>query len=548
MNWHKNAIFYELRLRAFQDGDGDGIGDFEGLRMRLDYLQWLGVDVIWIMPFYPSHRTDDGYDVDDYFKIAPEYGSLEDFKATLAAIHARGMKVITDLVLNHTSDQHEWFLQSRISKDSPLRDYYVWSATNSTYNSPDCDVISASMEKSNWELDPTTGDYFWHRFYKTQPDLNYDNPAVQTAMLDAVRFWLDLGIDGFRLDAVPFLFEEEITQPDGTTRVICANHPRTFAYLRQIRALIDTHYGADRIMLAETDMPAADVLHYFHHPDYGDIMHTNFNFPLMPRLFLGMATADKTPIQRAIDAMPALPEGAAFANFLRNHDELSLHRVNDAERAAMYAAYVTDPTRDQYGVGIRRRLASLMGNDRAKIELMHSLLFTLPGTPVLYYGDEIGMWDDLTLDDRYPVRTAMQWDANANGGFTTHPDPETPIIRDAEHGFISVNVAAQRADPDALIHTVRAMIVARKLLPTLGDGALTWFDTDSNALLGFWRTGNPSSALPTGRLLALHNLSAASIAVTLPDGARFAGALSDLGIVENTVMLEPHGYRWLVEI
>lgn len=548
MDWHKNAIFYELRLRAFQDGDGDGIGDFAGLRQRLDYLQWLGVDVIWIMPFYPSHRSDDGYDIDDYHAIAPEYGDLDDFRGVIDAIHAKGMRVITDLVLNHTSDQHTWFRQARQSKDSPFRDHYVWSGDNHKYTSPDCGVISSGVESSNWELDPHTGEYFWHRFYRTQPDLNYDNPVVQRAMIDAVRHWLDLGIDGFRLDAVPFLFEEEVVQPDGATRVICANHPRTFEYLRRIRALIESDYDGDRVLLAETDMPAVDVLKYFHHPEYGDIMHANFNFPLMPRLFLGAAQSNRTAIVRAVDAMPLPPPGAVFANFLRNHDELSLHRADDAERAAMYAAYVTDPIIDQYGVGIRRRLAPLMKNDRAKIELMHSLLFTLPGVPTLYYGDEIGMGDDMTLTDRYPVRTAMQWDASMNGGFSTSPSPETPIIAQGEYGFPTVNIAAQRADPDSLIHSVRAMILGRKLMPALSDGALTWYDTGDDALLAFWRTGSPSDTLPSGRFLALHNLSDTPRIVTLPDGVRFVGALRDLGVVEGTIRLEAHGYRWLTAL
>ncbi len=461
MRWYSQAVFYELYLRAFCDGNGDGHGDFAGLRQKLDYLQWLGVDCIWLLPINSSPLKDDGYDVSSFYGLHPTYGFLEDFQMTVEEVHRRGMRIITDLVVNHTSDQHPWFEEARRAKDSPMRDFYMWSDTPNRYAG--ARIIFLDTEKSNWTLDETTGQYYWHRFYSSQPDLNYDNPAVHEAMFNVFKFWLDMGIDGFRVDAVPYLYEREGTN--------CENLPETHAFLKKTRAFVEANYpGA--VLLGEANQWPWDLLPYFGDDDE---FHLCFHFPVMPRLYMALAREDRSSVVQIMNDTPAIPPGSQWATFLRNHDELTLEMVTPEERAFMWDFYAADP-RYRLNLGIRRRLAPLMDNDRRKIELLHSLLFTLPGTPVLYYGDEIGMGDDVTLPDRNGVRTPMQWTAGLNAGFSTADRLYAPVISDPVYGYQQVNVAAQRSDPGALVHVIRSMIQARKRLPVLAHGSLEWLD------------------------------------------------------------------------
>jgi maltose alpha-D-glucosyltransferase/alpha-amylase len=402
--WYKDAVFYELYVRAFCDGDGDGHGDFKGLIQKLDYLRELGVDCIWLLPVYPSPLLDDGYDVADFYGIHPDYGTRDDFKALLDEAHKRGLRVVADLVLNHTSDQHPWFKEARTSRDSPRRGYYVWSDTDQKYR--DARIIFIDSQASNWAYDPQSGQYYWHRFFSHQPDLNYDNPEVQQAMLDVVRFWLDLGVDGFRADAVPYLFERE-----GTS---CENLPETHAYLKRLRAFIEDNYPG-RILLSEANQWPEDTRAYF---GGGDEFHMAFHFPAMPRIFMALARGDRQPILDILARTPPIPESCQWCNFLRCHDELTLEMVSEEERAFMWDFYAPEP-RMRLNLGIRRRLAPLLDNDRRKIELANSILFTMPGSPIIYYGDEIGMGDNIWLEDRDGVRTPMQWSGEENAGFST---------------------------------------------------------------------------------------------------------------------------------
>ncbi len=530
INWHKNAVFYELYLRAFHDGNNDGHGDFDGLRRRLDYLQWLGVDVIWLLPMYPSPLKDDGYDVASYYGINPTFGQLEDFMMTLEEVHRRGMKLITDLVLNHTSDQHPWFQEARRSKDSPMHDFYVWTEDPDKYK--EARIIFLDTERSNWAYNASTGEYYWHRFYSTQPDLNYDNPRVREEALKMVKFWLDLGVDGFRLDAVPYLFEREGTN--------CENLPETHAFLKQVRKFVDDHYPG-RILLAEANQWPQDLLPYF---GDGDELHMCFNFPVMPRLYMAVAKGDKTPVIDVINATPAIPAGCEWATFLRNHDELTLEMVTPEDRAFMWDFYAPEHSQ-RLNLGIRRRLAPLMNNDRDKIELMHSLLLTLPGTPVLYYGDEIGMGDDVSLPDRNGVRTPMQWSGDdVNGGFSAAPPNSlyAPVIRDPLYGFQIVNVASQQADSSSLLHTVRNMLLKRKTQPALLDGALEWYETGTPSVLGFVRT------TAADRVLALHNLTDTVQTITLPAGKSYRHVLNDTpSLYSGSITLKRYAYLWLRE-
>lgn len=528
MTWHNNAIFYELYLRAFRDSNGDGHGDFAGLREKLDYLQWLGVDCIWLLPIYPSPLKDDGYDIASFYGVNPDFGFLEDFRMTVEEIHRRGMKIIADLVVNHTSDQHPWFIESRRSKDSPMRDFYVWSPTDDKY--AETRIIFVDTEKSNWTYDEQTGEYYWHRFYSSQPDLNYDNPAVQDEMLRIIHFWMEQGIDGFRVDAVPYLFEREGTN--------CENLPETHDYLKRMRRYIDEHFP-EAIFLGEANQWAQELRPYFG-DENGDEFHLCFHFPVMPRLYMALARQDRTSVVEVLADTPEIPDNAQWATFLRNHDELTLEMVTEEDRQFMWAHYSPDP-KQRMNLGIRRRLAPLMDNDGRKILLMNSLLFTLPGAPVLYYGDEIGMGDDISLFDRNGVRTAMQWTAEANAGFSEASDEKlyAPVISDAEFGYSRVNVAAQQADESSLLHTVRQMIHTRKGLPLLAKGRLTWLAELPVDLLCFWREED------TQRLLALHNLSDQPREVPLPEG-RFRDALHpDEVILSGLLTLPPYGYRWL---
>jgi maltose alpha-D-glucosyltransferase/alpha-amylase len=536
MGWYKNAVFYEVYIRAFADGNGDGHGDFRGLTEKLDYFQELGVDCLWLLPMYPSPLRDDGYDVSDFYGIHPDYGTLEDFKAFLAAAHARGLRVIADLVLNHTSDQHPWFQAARADRHSPFRDYYVWSDTDQRYRQ--ARIIFLDTETSNWAWDPVAGQYYWHRFYAFQPDLNFDNPAVQAEMLNVIAFWLDLGLDGFRVDAVPYLFEREGTN--------CENLPETHAYLKRIRRLVNERYP-DRILLAEANQWPHDLRPYFGNGD--DEFHMAFHFPLMPRIFMALRQADHQPIVRIMQAMPPIPEACQWCTFLRNHDELTLEMVTEEERQWMWREYAPEP-RMRLNLGIRRRLAPLLDGDRRKIELAYALLFALPGSPILYYGDEIGMGDNIWLDDRDGLRTPMQWNDGLNAGFSSAPAEALylPVIDDERFGYRRVNVAAQRADPGSLWHALRRLIAVRKAQPVFGGSCCEFIESDNPTILAVRRTDSGET------ILALHNLSGLPQRLSL-DLSRWQGArprdlfsqeaLAQIGAMPYALTLQPYAYRWL---
>ncbi len=530
--WFKNAVFYEVYPRAFADGNGDGHGDLRGLTARLDYFRDLGVDCLWLQPIYPSPLEDDGYDIADYYTIHPDYGTLDDFKTFLGEAHERGLRVIADLVLNHTSDQHPWFQAARASKDSPYRDYYVWSDTDRKFG--EARIIFIDTQASNWTWDEMAGQYYWHRFYPCQPDLNYDNPAVRAEMLKVMRFWLDLGIDGFRADAVPYLFEREGTN--------CENLPETHAYLKELRHFLEQHYP-DRVLLAEANQWPQEVRPYF---GDGDEFHMAFHFPVMPRIFMALARADRTPIADILSATPAIPGNCQWCTFLRNHDELTLEMVTPEEREFMWQTFAPQP-RMRLNLGIRRRLAPLLDGDRRKIELLNSILFTLPGSPILYYGDEIGMGDAIWLDDRDGVRTPMQWDGGQNAGFSTAPPEKlyASPVDDEQFSYHHVNVAAQRADPGSLWNTLRRMIAVRKQEPALGCGNCQILPIENRAVLGLVRSCDGQS------VLALHNMSAHPQTVELSSQRGQAARLlsshphPDALDLSHALTLNPYEYLWL---
>ena len=487
--WYKSAIIYEAHIRAFHDSNGDGIGDFPGLTQKLDYLQDLGVTAIWLLPFYPSPLRDDGYDIADYTSINPSYGTLEDFKAFVKEAHARNIRVITELVLNHTSDQHPWFKRAcKAPKGSPERDFYVWSDTDEKYRN--VRIIFKDFEPSNWTFNRQAGQYYWHRFYHHQPDLNFDNPAVQDAMLGVMDQWFEMGVDGVRLDAVPYLFEREGTN--------CENLKEGHEFLRKLRAHVDAKFPG-RMLLAEANMWPEDSVAYF---GKGDECNMAFHFPVMPRLYMAMHQEDRFPIVDILQQTPAIPESCQWAVFLRNHDELTLEMVTDEERDYMYRAYAYD-RRARINLGIRRRLAPLLGNNRRKIELMNALLFALPGTPVLYYGDEIGMGDNIYLGDRDAVRTPMQWSADRNAGFSK-ANPQKlflPTIIDPEYHYETINVEAQQANPQSLLSWMKRLIALRQRHPVFGRGTVEFLHPDNPRVLAFIRDdGNE-------RILVVANLS-----------------------------------------
>jgi maltose alpha-D-glucosyltransferase / alpha-amylase len=539
--WYKNAVFYEVYVRAYQDSNGDGHGDLNGLTQKLDYLRDLGVDCLWLLPIYPSPLKDDGYDIADYYHVLDTYGTLEDFKALLGAAHQRGMRVIADLVLNHTSDQHPWFQAARSDRNSPYRDYYVWSDSDQKYK--DARIIFLDTEKSNWTWDPVAGQYFWHRFYSSQPDLNYDNPRLQAEMLNIARFWLDLGVDGFRADAVPYLFEREGTN--------CENLVETHAYLKHLRRFIDENYPG-RILLCEANQWPEDVRPYF---GDGDEFQMGFHFPVMPRIYMALRKADISPLVWILDRTPPIPDNCQWCTFLRNHDELTLEMVTEEERQWMWQEYAPDP-RMRLNLGIRRRLAPLLDNDRRKIELANSLLFSLPGSPVIYYGDEIGMGDDIWLPDRNGVRTPMQWDDSANAGFSSAPADRlfTPLIQNDDFGPQRVNLTAQRTDPNSFWHTVRRMIEARKSHKAFGRGSFAWAETGNPSIAAYWRVYNNE------RILIVNNLAdePQTIQVTLGEPSTLLwmaehprelfGAQPQPFIQGQYLLinLEPYQYRWFL--
>lgn len=529
--WYKNAVFYQVYPRAFYDSDGDGHGDLQGITLKLDYLQDLGIDCLWIMPIYPSPLVDDGYDIADFYGIHPDYGDLNDFKALIRAAHQRGIRIITDLVLNHTSDQHSWFQAARQGPHNSFYEYYVWSDSDQTYHQ--ARIIFLDVEKSNWAWDEKVGKYYWHRFYTSQPDLNYDNPAVQNEMLAVMRYWLDLGVDGFRADAVPYLFEREGT--------VCENLPETHAYLKRLRRLIDEQYPG-RILLCEANQWPEDVREYF---GENDEFHMGFHFPLMPRIFKAIGEGDVAPISWIFERTPAIPESNQWCTFLRNHDELTLEMVTEEERQWMWERYAPEP-RMRLNLGIRRRLAPLLDNDRRKIELAYSLLFTLPGSPIIYYGDEIGMGDNIWLDDRNGVRTPMQWEAGENAGFSD-ASPErlfVPVISDPEFNPERVNVAKLTADPNSLLNKIKSMINASKSNLAFGMGDFEWAQDNSTLSSGpiaaYWRTHGDE------KLLIINNLSALKQTVSIKLPPRHTPNIRE--ILGNTIRIEIDKGKLLAEI
>ena len=536
--WYRSAVFYEVLVRAFFDSDNNGSGDLKGLTEKLDYLQWLGVDCLWLPPFYDSPLRDGGYDIRDFRAVLDEFGTVEDFKVLLDEAHARGIRVITDLVMNHTSDSHEWFQQSRTDPDGPYGDFYVWTDDPDTYSG--ARIIFVDTEDSNWTYDPVRGQYYWHRFFSHQPDLNYDNPAVQEAMLDVLRFWSDLGIDGFRLDAVPYLFEREGTN--------CENLPETHAFLKRCRKVMDEEYPG-RVLLAEANQWPSDVVEYFGDPEVGgDECHMAFHFPLMPRIFMAVRKQSRFPISEILESTPEIPSSAQWGIFLRNHDELTLEMVTDAERDYMYAEYAHDP-RMKANIGIRRRLAPLLQNDRTQLELFNALLLSLPGSPVLYYGDEIGMGDNIWLGDRDGVRTPMQWSPDRNAGFSK-ADPGRlylPTIQDATYGYQAVNVENQASYSNSLLNWVRRLIQVRKRYEAFGLGDFRELNSDTASVLTYLRTYGDEV------LLCVNNLSSYPAAVSL-DLSEFAGAtpveltgsvpFPTIGTDSYQITLPGHGFYW----
>ncbi|MFI9271094.1 maltose alpha-D-glucosyltransferase [Kitasatospora sp. NPDC052896] len=542
--WFKRAVFYEVLVRSFFDSNGDGTGDLRGLTSKLDYLRWLGVDCLWLPPFYASPLRDGGYDISDYRAVLPEYGTIDDFVELLDAAHARGIRVVVDLVMNHTSDQHRWFQESRQHPDGPYGDFYVWADDDQGY--PDARIIFVDTEDSNWTHDPVRGQYYWHRFFSHQPDLNYDNPRVQDAMLDMLRFWLDLGIDGFRMDAVPYLFVEEGTNGE--------NLPRTHEFLKLVRKVVDDEYPG-RVLLAEANQWPTDAVEYFgDHGTGGDEAQMAFHFPLMPRLFMALRQESRTPISEILARTPVIPAGSQWGVFLRNHDELTLEMVTDEERAYMYAEYAKDP-RMRANIGIRRRLAPLLDNDRRQIELLTALLLSMPGSPILYYGDEIGMGDNIWLTDRDGVRTPMQWTPDRNAGFSTANPGRLvlPVIMDPTYGHASVNVEAQLSVESSLLHWTRRMLTVRRSHPAFGLGTFEELDTGNPGVLAYARR-LVRPGRPDDLVICVNNLSRHP----QPASLRLAEAvgLVPLELTGNVpfpvvtdepyqVTLAGHGFLWL---
>jgi len=533
--WYQDAVIYEVHVRAFADSDGDGIGDFRGLLGKLDYLQELGVTALWLLPFYPSPLRDDGYDIADYRKVHPAYGTLRDFRAVLRGCHERGIRVITELVLAHTSDEHAWFKRARLAPEgSAHRDFYTWSDTPEKYR--DARIIFTDTETSNWAFDPVAKAYYWHRFYSHQPALNYDSPQVRQAMFDVVDYWLDMGVDGLRLDAVPYLYARE-----GTT---CENLTETYQFLKDLRRHIDERYD-DRMLLAEANQWPEDAVKYL---GDGDACHMAFHFPLMPRLFMAARQEDRFPIVDILNETPPIPPNCQWGMFLRNHDELTLEMVTDEERDYMYRVYAED-LQARINVGIRRRLAPLLGNDRRLIEMMNGLLFSMPGTPIVYYGDEIGMGDNIYLGDRNGVRTPMQWDADKNAGFST-ANPQRlylPVIIDPEYHSQAVNVAAQDENPSSLLWWMRRLIALRTRYQAFSRGSLDLLFPDNRKVLAFLRCFGDET------ILVVVNLSRFTQAVEL-DLSAYRGAIPvelfgssefpEVGDLPYFITLGGHGFYW----
>lgn len=522
--WHRRSVFYEVMVRSFMDSNGDGTGDLSGLISKLDYLQWLGVDALWLPPFFQSPLRDGGYDIADYTAVLPEFGTIEQFRELVTKAHERNMRIVIDLVINHTSDQHPWFQASREDPDGPYGDYYVWSDTDEKYDN--VRVIFVDTEETNWAFDPVRRQFFWHRFFSHQPDLNFENPKVHDEMFDVIRFWADLGVDGFRLDAIPYLYETEEGNGEG--------EPATHAFIARLRAMMDIEYPG-RVLIAEANQWPNEVAQFFGTAEAPEC-HMAFDFPVMPRIFYALRSQQATELQRQLSEEIAVPEGASWGVFLRNHDELTLEMVSEEYRQAMYGWYAYDP-RMRANVGIRRRLAPLLDNSRGELELAHALLFSLPGSPFLYYGDEIGMGDNIWLPDRDSSRTPMQWTPDRNAGFS-HADPGKlflPVVQSLVYHYNQINVESQLAQSRSLLHWVRNVIHVRKAHPTFGLGTMRVLTTDNESVLAFVReyrgTGTHLGDAPE-RILCVfsfaHNPVSARISAPGLEGAQlrdlFGGA------------------------
>jgi len=532
--WYKDAVIYQIHVKTFFDSDGDGVGDFKGLSSKLDYLEALGVNTLWLLPTFPSPFRDDGYDIADYYSIHPMYGTMDDFTAFLAAAHERGLRVLTELVLNHTSDKHPWFQEARSSRDNPRRDWYVWSDTDDRYRG--VRIIFLDTETSNWAWDPVSKQYYWHRFFSHQPDLNYDNPAVREEMWRVMEFWAGLGVDGFRVDAVPYLVERE-----GTT---CEGMPETHEVIRYLRAQLDAHFPG-RMLLAEANQVPELVRPYF---GDGDEFHMAFHFPLMTRMFMAIRLEDRGPLADIIRRTPVLPDTCQWAVFLRNHDELTLEMVTPEEREFMYDEYARDPAA-RLNLGIRRRLAPLLDGDRRRVELMNGLLMSLPGSPIVYYGDEIGMGDNVYLGDRNGVRTPMQWSGGWNGGFSS-ADPEQlafAMISNPVYGYQAVNVLAQERTGHSLLNWMRRLIRVRRSTRVFSRGTIALLDPPNQRVLAYVRTFDKE------QVLVVNNLSGTVQAVEL-DLSSLAGAIPiemfgqslfpRIGSQPYLLTLGPHAFYW----
>ncbi|CAN5648072.1 hypothetical protein BH23CHL5_BH23CHL5_16380 [soil metagenome] len=533
--WFKDAVFYEVPIRSFFDANGDGNGDFRGLAQKLDYIRDLGIDCVWILPMYPSPLRDDGYDISSFLEIHPDLGNVNDFRHFLDAAHARGLKVVADLVMNHTSDQHPWFQEARHNLHSPKRDYYVWSDDPAKYSG--ARVIFIDTEPSNWKFDPVAGQYFWHRFFHHQPDLNYDNPEVWREMFDVARFWLNLGLDGFRCDAVPYLYEREGTN--------CENLPETHAFLQALRKMVDAEYPGS-VMLAEANQWPEDVISYFgmhEHPEF----HMGFHFPVMPRMFMALRRQDRSPIVDILRRTPEILETNQWATFLRNHDELTLEMVTLDERHYMWDEYASNP-RMRSNLGIRRRLASLLENDRTQIELLNALMLSLPGSPCIYYGDEIGMGDNIWLRDRNGLRTPMQWSPDRNAGFSSAANLWAPVIADPQFGFQHVNVHTQERNQSSLLNWMRNILRIRKNHPCFGRGRLDFILPENAAILAYTRTYQDDTVLVVTNLSDNYVLT--ELDLSLYKGCQVQDAFGGTpfpGVEDDAypLTLPPYSYFWL---
>lgn len=524
-----NSVFYEINPRTFCDANGDGIGDFEGIAANLDYLQNMGVDCIWLMPIYPSPLRDGGYDIADFYDVHPDFGSLEDLKSLIQRVHQHDMRIILDLVVNHTSNECEWFRQAESDPNSPFREYYVWSDTDEKYS--ETRIIFLDTEDSNWTWSEKAGKFYWHRFYSHQPDLNYDNAKVREEMKNIMRFWMDLGIDGFRADAVPYLIEREGTN--------CENLPETHEYLKELRNLMDEEYP-EAILLAEANQWPQDLIPYFAN---GDEFHMAFNFPIMPRIFKSVALGDNSSLIQTLKDTPVIPDNCQWCTFLRNHDELTIEMVTEEDRQLMWRLYAPEP-RMRLNLGIRRRLAPLMEGDTRKIELLFAILFSLPGTPIIYYGDEIGMGDNVQLPDRDGVRTPMQWSAEKNAGFST-ADPQElflPLIDSGTYRYEIINVEAQLNLRDSLLNRLRSLILTRKAYPVFSSQS---YRIREDLGAGVFK-------LERENIICFHNLTSQAQEVELDTGeyqvilTSIAGLEPGLGI-RKTLKLEPYTYAWVIQ-